>query len=208
MNLPACLRAGLTLTFALLLQSCATAPGEPGNEAGRLQRYEARADELSSRTDWSLKGRLAVSNAEDGGSGNLHWQEDSRRTRMSFHGALGRGAWRLEVNDQGAELELADGTRYRADEVQSLVREQIGWEVPIAALAWWVRGLEAPADVESRRLGDDGTLEYLDQLGWQIEFSHYRNVGSTSLPLRLTARQADRTVKLVVRNWSLGARDD
>ena len=127
---------------------------------------------------------------------------------MDFHGALGRGAWRLEVDEQGAELELSDGTRYRADEVQSLVREQIGWEVPIDALAWWVRGLEAPAEVDSHRLGDDGTLEYLDQLGWQIEFSHYRNVGSTSLPLRLTARQADRTVKLVVRNWSLGARDD
>lgn len=209
MNLHACFRTGLVLIVAVLLTSCATTPpGESRSDASRVQRYEARADDLTARRDWTLKGRLAVSDANDGGSGNLQWQENLQGTRMDFHGALGRGAWRLEVNDRGAELELADGTLYRADEVQSLVREQIGWEVPIEALAWWVRGLEAPGAVESHRLGDDGTLEFLDQLGWEIEFSHYRDVGRTSLPLRLTARQAGRTVKLVVRNWSLGARHD
>ena len=208
MKFPARIPAGLAVCLALLVQACATAPLDPGDDPDRLKLYEERFEALSARADWSLKGRLAIRDENDGGSGSLQWQEGPQGTRMDFHGALGRGAWRLQVDEDGAVLELADGNRFHSDTVQDLVHEQIGWPVPVESLAWWVRGLEAPGDSLSRRLGEDGTLEFLSQHGWEIQFDHYRPVGSISLPLRLTARMDERSVKLAIRNWSLGRRND
>ena len=45
------------------------------------------------------------------------------------------------ADKQSAELTFADGATYRAASVETLVREQVGWPVPVEMLGWWVRGL-------------------------------------------------------------------
>ncbi len=74
-------------------------------------------------------------------------------TRMDFHGAMGRGAWRLVAGGGGAELELADGKRYSAETVGELVRGQLGWAIPVENLSWWVRGVQAPGPNRSANPG-------------------------------------------------------
>ena len=188
-----------------LLPACAVAPPSHSDQAQRQPLYDQRAARLSQVEDWSLEGRLAVSDDADGGSGSLRWRQQPDGSRMDFHGALGRGAWRLRSNSDGAELEFADGRRYRADNIDALVRGQVGWPVPVEKLAWWVRGLAAPGPYVERLLDEEGRLSRLDQDGWSIEFGRYDVVDGESLPLRMTARQLDRTVKLAIRKWDLAA---
>ena len=170
--------------------------------------YEQRQARLSQVDEWILEGRLAVSDAEDGGSGQLRWRHAEHHVRMDFHGALGRGAWRLEADPAGAELTFADGRRSRADSVDALVRAEIGWPVPVESLAWWVRGLAAPGGFPVRELDEEGRLSELQQDGWAIEFGRYGAVGDEQLPMRMTARQDGRTVKLAVRKWQLAMPDE
>ena len=122
---------------------------------------------------------------------------------MDFHGALGRGAWRLVADAEGAELELADGTVHHADSIDKLVRLQLGWEIPVDSLSWWVRGLVAPGDYEDRMIDDKGNLSELIQGGWTIEYGKYDTVEGISLPRKLTAHQADWKLKLAIRDWQL-----
>jgi outer membrane lipoprotein LolB len=160
---------------------------------------------------WNLSGKLAISNDEDGGSGKLQWRENPGYTRMDFHGTLGRGAWRLEADRSGARLELADGSAYQDQTVDQLVQKQVGWEIPVESLSWWVRGMAAPGGAEERWFDERGNLVRLNQDGWSIEFGKYRSFGEFEMPIRLTAMQADWKVKLVVRRWELapeGAPDD
>lgn len=192
----------LLALLALALGACATPGPEDRLQAERVPLYEQRAERLLDRDSWTLDGRLAVNDGDQGGSGRLQWRQDAEAARLDFHGALGRGAWRLTVDPGGAELSFATGERYRADSVEELVREQVGWSVPVEPLAWWVRGLAAPGRVESRRLEADGTLSRLQQDGWEIQFSRYIDVAGTSMPARLTARRDQRTVKLAVKRWS------
>ena len=112
-------------------------------------------------------------------------------------------AWRLLAGLNGAELEFADGRRYRADSIDELVRRQVGWQVPVEALAWWVRGLAAPGNPQQRVLDEEGRLSLLQQDGWQIEFGRYGMFDGEAMPARMTARQRDRTVKLAIRKWDL-----
>lgn len=196
------------LGVALLLQACSSVPTATVSTTELETRYGSRAAELSALDSWTLEGKLAVNDGNDGGSGKLRWQEGDEQSRMDFHGALGRGAWRLVSGPGGAELELADGRAYQAASVSELVRGQLGWSVPVEALSWWVLGLQAPGSADARAFEADGTLKSLSQQGWNIEFDRYREHDGFNMPMKVTARQAEKSVKLAVRQWELGERSD
>jgi outer membrane lipoprotein LolB len=193
------------LLFAVfILAACSSIQPAAIDDPGQARRYQARFDHLNGIDAWSLEGRLAVSNENDGGSGHFNWSKQGRSDRMNFHGALGRGAWRLAADENGAELELADGSVYRAVSINELVRNRVGWEIPLEHLAWWVRGLAAPGGFEQRLLDAEGNLVELRQAGWKIEFGRYKTFGGIGLPVKMTARREASKVKLAIRNWSLG----
>lgn len=204
------LRASLPLlvVLGLVLSACSTLPPQEPDQAQRIRLYELKSKQLETESNWSLTGKLAISNAKDGGSGRFNWHNGPDSIRMDFHGALGRGAWRLEADGNGALLELADGSSHQAASVDQLVRDQLGWEIPVDSLSWWVRGMMAPGQPQERQFDERGNLVRLLQDGWSIEFGKYRSVGHVELPVRVTAEQADWKVKLVVRGWQLGSAQD
>lgn len=193
--------AVLALTW--VLQSCTTLPPREADRAERLRLHGLKSDRLVEQVRWNLSGKLAISNDADGGSGKLLWRESPDYTRMDFHGTLGRGAWRLEADSKGARLELADGSAYEDRTVDQLVHQQVGWEIPVESLSWWVRGMTAPGAPEELWFDERGNLVRLNQNGWAIEFGNYRTFGGFEMPVRVTAKQADWKVKLVVRRWEL-----
>ncbi len=192
---------------ALLLAACAAPPpvAAPGDAVER--QYLQRLARLESVSDWIVEGKLAIRDAADGGSGNLRWAQAPAGTRMDFHGALGRGAWSLEAGAGAAVLRLADGAEYRAATVDRLVREHVGWRVPVAELSWWIRGLAAPGGAASRTVGEGGVLLSLEQADWRIEFERYRDFGAERMPGLVVARQGERQVKFAIRGWTLGGGD-
>lgn len=199
------LLSSLSLTFALLITACSTVPTGEIDQAERILLYEAKSGALAEAERWAFKGRLAVNDGEDGGSGHINWQKHRQTTSMNFHGALGRGAWQLNSDENGAVLEWVDGEVHRADTVGELIEQRLGWTFPVDALAWWVRGLAAPGDWDLRQLDEHGNLEKLSQQGWNIEYGRYRDAGSISMPMKLTARRQSYTVKFAIQDWDLEA---
>jgi len=192
-----------TLLLLMLLSACSTIRPVEVDQPARVHLYETKFDRLAIFSDWNMVGRLGVSNSEDGGSGHLSWRKNSSDSQMDFHGALGRGAWSLEADETGAQLKLADGTIHRAESIDLLVWKQVGWEIPVDKLSWWVRGLVAPGEYQGRLIDDQGNLSELVQNGWTIEYYRYRVIAGISLPVKLVARQADWKVKLAISEWKL-----
>ncbi len=200
--------AVISLNFALLISACSVVPTGEIDQASRVLLYQAKSGALAEAQQWALTGRLAVNDGNDGGSGHLNWQQHGQTSRMSFHGALGRGAWQLYADENGAVLEWADGKVHRADNVGELIEQRLGWMIPVNALVWWVRGLTAPGEWELRQLDEQGNLEKLNQLGWNIEYGKYRDAGSAFMPMKLTARRQSYTVKFAIQDWDLVASRD
>jgi outer membrane lipoprotein LolB len=193
----------------LLLAGCSGVPvsGVPGSGVEQAEwagLHESRCDDLQGVDQWKLEGRIAINDGRDGGSGRFNWQTVGEDSSMEFHGALGRGAWRLQTEEGGAVLELANGEVRRAASVGLLVEQALGWEIPVDALAWWVRGCAAPGDRDRRRLDEHGWLTGLSQFGWEIEYEKYADVNGVFMPLKLKASQDTHMVKLAVRDWLLG----
>ena len=187
----------------LLITACSTIPSGELDPVERAVLYEVKAGVLQKSDRWALSGRLAINDGKDGGSGHLSWKKQGQTSSMNFRGTLGRGAWQLNASEDGAVLEWADGEIHRADSVDELIGQQLGWTVPVAALAWWVRGLIAPGDWDLRELDEHGNLEKLSQSGWSIEYGRYRDTGSVSMPVKLTARRQAYTVKFAIKEWEL-----
>ena len=187
----------------MLLPACATTRPAKVEETERVRLYQAKSDQLAVFSAWTLEGRLAISNEADGGSGQFRWKTDDEGVQMDFHGALGRGAWELMADKQGAELALADGTIHQADSIDQLVRQQLEWEIPVESLAWWVRGLATPGRFKKRDIDGDGNVSKLLQDGWTIEYGRYRGYAGISLPVKLTAYRGKWKVKLAIRSWNL-----
>lgn len=197
--------------LVVLLSACSTVPKARVTDPGGELLYGVKHDQLSAVSSWSMTGRLAVSNERDGGSGHFNWKNDAGGSRMDFHGALGRGAWRLVADASGAELELADGSVKRATDIDLLIRDQVGWKIPADNLSWWVRGMVAPGAFTERVIDENGNMGNLLQDGWAIEYGSYKDFEGISLPVKMTARQAEWKVKLVIKKWNLdsqGAAND
>ena len=191
------------LIAALLLNACTGVTiKEPGLPGGQV--YQQRADRIAAIDQWGLVGRLSLDDGEDGGSGRLSWEARPVGSDLDFHGAMGRGAWQLQVREDSAILKEADGGMQEAPDVNELMRNRIGWSVPVEALAWWVRGLKAPGETGSQQLDADGRLLSLQQNGWTVEFNRYRLIDDIELPVRLEAQKDNYRVKLAVGRWRLG----
>lgn len=193
--------AGLVVA---LLAACASVPPyeDDPTRAEKQARYEERAATLGSLERWVLDGKLAVSDGQDGGSGTLEWRNKPGLSELDFRGALGRGAWQLDIQPGYAVLNLANGESWESGDVSTLVREHVGWDVPVDALGWWVRGLAAPGRIERRDLDEAGRMTHLSQHGWNVEYERYRDFSGLALPTRVEARSGARQVKFVMRDWS------
>ena len=154
--------------------------------------------------EWRLLGRISLDDGDQGGSGKLQWEVAADRSTIDFHGAMGRGAWHLEISPESAVLREANGNEYSAPGVDNLIQQQMGWPVPVDALKWWVRGLAAPGSIEHRLLDDQGLLLGLGQFGWQIDFNRYKSDTGVAMPTRLDARRENYRVKLAVSRWHIG----
>jgi outer membrane lipoprotein LolB len=195
-------RLTLIALQVVLVSACATTATQVNQDVAE-QAYQHKMEYLQGISSWSLDGKLAASNGKDGGSGLLKWQQSGSETQMSFRGSLGKGAWELQAKEQLAILKFADGREYSASTIAQLIEVHMNAKVPVDALAWWVLGLNRPANWLKRDIDELGRINHLVQFGWDVTFSGYELVDEVWLPGKLVARNKDHSVKLAIKEWTL-----
>lgn len=210
------MRALACVALAGVLAGCAAAPpllrsGDPvaGDAA---QRVRARALGLETGAcampGWTLAGRVALSNGRQGGSGRIEWVQGGGAVRLLLSAPVTRQSWVLEVAADGrASLQgVADATLSDTDGAR-LLRETTGWDIPVAALGCWLRGVAAPDrfGLAWFDFGADLLPRRIEQGGWTIDYDDWRPDPFSRLPMpsRIEARRGSDRVRLVVDRWGL-----
>jgi outer membrane lipoprotein LolB len=197
----------------LLLAGCTGMPARkplpPAVDAAAAAQAQAvRERWLQAHRDWSLEGRVAIRRADKGGSGRIDWSQHGDDFEVSLSAPVTRQSWRLTGNGAGVVLDGLEGGARRGADAGQLLLEATGWEIPVQALADWIRGQAAPglppADL---RYGVDGRLAALTQGGWHIAYTAWQpGAGETpALPARIEAERGDSRVRLIVDGWQPGA---
>ena len=201
----------VSAAVAALLVACVAQPVRhaPPLSTTRAEAIQAaRIAVLSTHAQWSLLGRIALSNGRNGGSGRIEWHQDGQRFEVALSAPITRQSWRLSGDPGVARLEgLGSGPREGTD-AETLLRDATGWVIPVAALASWVRGAADPGlSPATLQFGADGHLARLQQVGWTIDYADWQPQPALGidLPHRLNVSQGNAKVRLVVDQWQDGA---
>ncbi|MFC4822425.1 lipoprotein insertase outer membrane protein LolB [Dokdonella ginsengisoli] len=192
------------LAAASLLAACVGPRVKPPivpADAALLDQQAAREQALGARADWSLRGRLGVSDGRDSGSGSLEWSQRGDAFRFSVHAPVTGKTWTLSGDAGHTTLQGLREQPVEAGDAQSLLQRELGWHVPVAELTHWVRGLRASPDARIA-FRADGLPAEIDEGGWKVQYLDYDTSRDPALPTRVFAAQGEYKVRLAIREWN------
>ncbi|WDH52390.1 lipoprotein insertase outer membrane protein LolB [Pseudomonas chlororaphis] len=196
------LRHLIVFSFIALLAGCSGfGPRESVEGHGSPALWREHKQQLSGLDGWQINGKIGIRAPKDSGSGTLFWLQRQDYYDIRLSGPLGRGAARLTGRPGKVALEVANQGRYEAPTPEALLEEQLGWNLPVSHLAWWVRGLPAPDSKSRLTLDGDSRLSNLEQDNWQVEYLSYAQQSGYWLPERIKLHGRDLDVTLVIKEW-------
>jgi outer membrane lipoprotein LolB len=189
---------GCALLTLLALTACA--PVRVRETPAAQAAQAAREAQLQPRTDWTITAHIGVSTGNDGGSGDLVWTQHADRYSFTVRAPVTGRTWKLSGGADGAVLEGLDAQTYRDSDPERLLHDHLGWQVPLADLGAWVRGIRAPGAAQIQY--DAQNLPALiEQGGWKVEYRDWLNDRDPPLPRKLFASRGDARVRMAIEKW-------
>ena len=194
------MRSSLALLFYLaLLAGCATTP-ESVNLPD-ISSWDERTEVLGNAENWEFKGRIAVKAGDEGFNGKFNWAQQGNAFSATVGGPLGMGTVRIEGDGQVITLTDKDGAETILHDPEVELRWRYGWTIPVTSFRFWALGVPDPGQPSSTEFDDEGYLSRLEQSGWIVEISGYREGGGQQMPRTLAATNPETRVRMVIDRW-------
>jgi len=179
----------VALAVLVLLSACSALPG-------------ARDGTQPRSADFDLLGRVLVSYSGKAFTSNMRWLHTPERDELWLLTPTGQALAHIVDSPNGATLTGTDQVAYHAGSVESLTQRALGWELPLARLQHWVRGLPVPGiDVASSERDDRGRIIKLSQDGWQVSYIYYAAPEQDGQPRRLELTNGANQIRMVIDRW-------
>lgn len=192
-------RAWLIALLVTFLAACAG----PERQIPATQSWLAHTEQLEAYDYWEATGKLALRTPGGSESANLVWRQADTQTHIHLSGPLGvapvnmhsDGRW-LEVR-RGADSSTLD--LRNSDEVAAAT----GWDFPLQALPYWLKGLPTPA-FKLQKLEQDsvtGGASLLRQNDWEVRYERYSRFENLNLPTRIIITDGEAKATVLIRRW-------
>ena len=184
----------LTLIALLVfLVGCSVTP-----EKSPLDNYPLAAMQyLQQQKSWSLEGRLALIDDKDSVSVSIIWQHDGSRDDIELVGPLAQGRLKILVTPDQVIVDDGDNRTVYSGQVEAVLYQQLGVDMPVNSLKFWVLGVNDP---EQDYIEQPGGFY---QAGWLVRYREMQDVGAQMLPKKVTAEKDKSRIKLIVDQWFL-----
>lgn len=189
----------LMVVMILGLAGCAVQPPLPSQSD-----WAARQETLASMERWDLSGRISVRTDAEAVNGSLNWNQVGDQLEMGFRGPLGVGGFRLAGTPEQMLFEDSKGEQLVLDDPGSALATQLGWQVPLASLSYWIRAMPDPDMQADQDFETSGRLQRLRQDGWSVDYERYALQGLLAMPGRVTIQREGIRIRLVIDRWRLG----
>ncbi|HEU4622144.1 MAG TPA: outer membrane lipoprotein LolB [Burkholderiaceae bacterium] len=147
---------------------------------------------------WSAEGRVSIQSVIEGqnriDTARFAWTERPQTSELALYSPFGDTLAQVRVEPERAVLRLPDKIATAAS-VDALVARELGIELPVSGLRYWLRG----EDTQGRRRAP----ESFEEDGWRVAYSQM-DEAIPSLPktLRLErAQPAPVSVRVAVERW-------
>jgi outer membrane lipoprotein LolB len=149
---------------------------------------------------FAFNGRVAIKQGDKRDNAGVRWVHSAAEDEILLLAPLGQTVARIHRDAQEASLD-ASGKHYTAQDMESLMQQVLGWQLPLSGLRYWVTALPAPQGESRVERDANGQVSMMNQQGWEIGYSRYAAATPDALPLRLKLQRGGMEVLLVIDEW-------
>lgn len=189
--------AWLALLAAMPLAGCISLP--PLEQPSLTRPVATAAANSRPDTPFIANGRFALRYETGNAAGRFTWLHDGGGDSILLSDPLGRGIAEIVRDADGARLTTADQRLYSAADADSLVRDTLGYPLPVAGLTHWLTGHAMhPEQAKISQIDTLGRPQRLIEAGWLIDYRYEDAV----LPRQVTAHWGDLIeIRLLIEDW-------
>jgi len=191
----------LLMLMLMLLAGCASMV-PPARDGLQAQPYHERIE---------IAGRLSLRYQQGGSEQSMHgsfvWEQQPQQTRLTLLSPLGQTMAVIAITPTRSTLTQGGQPPLAAPDVDSLVRQSLGWPLPISGLRDWLqaRATDAhgqaftavPNHAEYTITSDGWALKYADWQGAPDSGAHARRIDLA----RNTDQAGDVVLRIVIDDW-------
>ena len=171
-------RAFAVHLFVTTLVSACTAVPPPANENSD---WAHQREQLQNLDSWGLRGRVNVRYDNESHTPSINWLQQNVDYRIRLWGTLNVGSTLIVGSPDNVTLENSGETR-SASSPEELILGQLGYELPLSQLNYWIKGLPSPDSEFQLSFNELNQLTTIEQADWTINLSDMRQYGPISLP--------------------------
>ena len=187
------------LLAAILLSACTAIPPS----AKENSDWSRQRDQLQNFDSWELRGRVNVRYDNESHTPSINWLQQSAEYHIRLWGTLNVGSTLIIGSPDYVTLEKGGETR-SASSPEELVLGQLGYELPLSQLNYWIKGLPSPDSKFQLSFNELNQLTTIEQANWTISLSDMRQYGPISLPrdVVLTRPRNDIRLRFFRLSWA------
>lgn len=165
--------------------------------------YQLTATELALKNQqrWTISARLSVRMDNRAWSGSLRWRQSPEDFVFTVYAPLGQGALQLKGDNQAVRFRSADGRDFLAEDLPTMVRDELGFDLPVISLRDWIRGLPARSGGAFIRRGQDQEIRSIKQGEWTVEYRSYQTLAGQIIPRKMRVYNDSYELRIVVYDW-------
>jgi outer membrane lipoprotein LolB len=179
--------------------------GQQGCAGGRTRPAAVDTMHLAGLARWRLEGRIAVQTPDDAWQASLAWDHEGRQDRLLVSGPLNQGTVSIVLQDDLILINEGNGNERISRDPDALMKEKLGFSIPLQSLRYWVLGISAPGEAsEELDVYPDGRLKHLKQAEWSLDYERYRDWDRFVLPQKVLIQGRSLKLKLFADEWTVG----
>ena len=156
--------------------------------------------------DFRVEGKVSVVEGDAAGKNGKRnftarfiWRQTADRYDIVLWGPFGQGGARLRGDSRRIEITGGGAGPTLSGEPRTVMRQRLGWSLPLEVLPWWISGRPAPGGpVEASEFDDEGLLRAFRQLGWQVRYDRFDARGEPPRPARITVARPGYRVRVTI----------
>ena len=191
------LRDVSVIFLTLVLSNCSNTISNRGD----LSWAEQRAL-IEQSNNWQLRGRVNVRYQNESHTPRIQWQQQEDKYIIRLWGTFNAGNTIITGEPNLVKMEH-DGKIVTATSPESLILENLGYELPVSHLEFWVRSLPFPNSDSELEFNDLNNVSVIKQDGWEISYPEVRQFDGITLPRRveITRTANDIRLRFVGLSW-------
>lgn len=195
----------ILIFLAFTISGCATTSANISdiNAKTKFSRDQIQ-NELLKLDSSKVTGVIGIIYNNQAESANYIYSQDGDKFNIKLYGPFGVGSVDIKGDSNKVSLENSKGQKVQANDIKSLMLEQLGWYVPVEGLKFWIKGIAVPNIAKEIKLTNNNLIDTMKQNGWSISYKDYKLINNKyPLPSKIRISRDNLTLKIVIKSWQL-----